>query len=301
MRKVLVVFLLLISIADSTYAVTESHKESARKFLRLYDLKGEIDKQLKPMVEAIERIDENTHGDCGASIIKKSLQERVKKIEENYDIIEQIFVDVHIDVFTEEELKELIVFYKTPLGQKVRSHFPEAIAKGKKMMEERLGTGDRVLERVREIWECKSGESVNTSYEEVAKEYLESTNYREDWEFFVQDDEYLDMVLEPYKEIGVCTSDKLKDELSVLWKESMDFDSYEKEYIQLLKKYYTKDDLKELIKFNKSPVGQKFINSTRDFEKDLVRLDNKFFEGFMARFQEIIFEHGACEPKGEEK
>ncbi len=51
----------------------------------------------------------------------------------NYENLKQRYADLYLDVFTAEELKEMIAFYQTPLGRKIVSKGPELTVRAMKI------------------------------------------------------------------------------------------------------------------------------------------------------------------------
>ena len=44
-----------------------------------------------------------------------------------WEQIQDLYVDIYVKVFTEDELKEIIQFYRSPLGQKLLNKMPELL------------------------------------------------------------------------------------------------------------------------------------------------------------------------------
>ena len=65
------------------------------------------------------------------------------------DIVTQ-FATMYATYFTEQELKELVAFYKTPLGQKVTTQEPEALDRGMRSAQDwAIKFSDEVMVRLR--------------------------------------------------------------------------------------------------------------------------------------------------------
>lgn len=47
----------------------------------------------------------------------------------SWERIRELYAGIYMEVFTEEEMRELIAFYQTPLGQKVLAKTPELVEK----------------------------------------------------------------------------------------------------------------------------------------------------------------------------
>ncbi|GLC25934.1 DUF2059 domain-containing protein [Roseisolibacter agri] len=56
----------------------------------------------------------------------------------DWKVLEPEFMRVYLEVFTEPEVRELIVFYETPLGQKMLTKLPALMAKSNELSTRRL-------------------------------------------------------------------------------------------------------------------------------------------------------------------
>lgn len=70
----------------------------------------------------------------------------------NPDLLRQDAIQIYSEVFTEQELKDLIAFYKTPTGQKALQKLPEIMQRSMQLAQERLmknqGELFKLLEKV---------------------------------------------------------------------------------------------------------------------------------------------------------
>jgi hypothetical protein len=69
-----------------------------------------------------------------------------------YEDLEPAFVQVYADAFTEEEIRGLTAFYRTPLGQRVVATLPEITAASQRIVTERLQTAmPQLMQRMMEV------------------------------------------------------------------------------------------------------------------------------------------------------
>lgn len=59
------------------------------------------------------------------------VRESMEWMEEvmSWDKMQQAYVEIYVEVFTEEELRELVAFYQTPIGQKMIEKMPALMQK----------------------------------------------------------------------------------------------------------------------------------------------------------------------------
>ena len=65
----------------------------------------------------------------------------IMKEELSWNKLKGQFVDVYVDVFSEEELEELVAFYKSPLGQKLIVKMPQ-------LMQESMGLAQKQMQSI---------------------------------------------------------------------------------------------------------------------------------------------------------
>jgi len=67
----------------------------------------------------------------------------------SWSALEPEYVRVYSEVFTERELREMIAFYETPLGQKMLDKLPVAAARTQTIMMERMQRAmPQIMERM---------------------------------------------------------------------------------------------------------------------------------------------------------
>jgi hypothetical protein len=88
------------------------------------------------------------------------------------------------------------------------------------------------------------------------------------------------------------------DRYRELVRDTIDFKSVVREiYVPLYAKYFSEQQLADLIVFYKTPTGQRYINSLPDFQRDAVRASNNVFaEKIGAILKQVRDEHSKRRP-----
>ena len=144
--------LILLSPVLGWGQFTDSHREAARQLLVVMNL----DKTLENMID----------------IIVTSFSENNSTFAENEDIIREFyskhfsleaiqddFIDIYCNEFTEDELISITDFYKTDVGKKLISKLPELLRKGAEMGKNKaLEFLPELLEKIRQRNKVESEE-----------------------------------------------------------------------------------------------------------------------------------------------
>lgn len=126
MKRLTLVFIILaFGFAAGAHAqqLSASHIEAVKELFRVMDLpkvtNQAIDLMLKAQTDANPQLKQLE--DVMRSFLNKYL---------SWESLEPQMVQMYGEAFTEPELRELIVFYRTPLGQKTVTRMPELMQKG---------------------------------------------------------------------------------------------------------------------------------------------------------------------------
>jgi hypothetical protein len=127
MRLGTLVFLLTFLFTSLSYGETSSHRKAAEEVLIL----TAVDRMIEPAFQQIEQMQlrqlrQMDLPEEAYSHAQKYLQ-RIYQImagEMRWDNIKEDYINLYVDVFSESELRELIRFYETPLGQKLIEKTP---------------------------------------------------------------------------------------------------------------------------------------------------------------------------------
>lgn len=130
MKKMRFVFLLFVFLPlinllaqEDVSNVSESHRYAAIEFLEVMKAKETFETTIDSMLEMMVR---QNPGLARFEEIIRNHYEKYFRYEDIYDD----FLNVYIETFTEEELNELVDFYKTETGQKSITVIPETMQKG---------------------------------------------------------------------------------------------------------------------------------------------------------------------------
>ena len=75
-----------------------------------------------------------------------------------YEDLEPAFVRMYADAFTEQEIRDLAAFYRTPLGQRVVETLPEITAASQRIAMERLQTVmPQLMQQIMEAMQAEGG------------------------------------------------------------------------------------------------------------------------------------------------
>jgi len=133
MKKICISFIVLFfSFIQIVRSDEANHRKLAEELLELMNVK----KQLTQSVEQIKQVQITKINKMpAAEKYKDKIPELQNQItdylakELNWDSVKNDFLTPCSDTFTEDELKELIAFYNTPIGKKVLEKFPEMMKK----------------------------------------------------------------------------------------------------------------------------------------------------------------------------
>lgn len=124
MRTYLAVAILSVTLATSSaHADATSHRKAVMELFQLMDmnnmLKSSIDVSLQAQIQANPAVGR----------YEKQLRAFFTKYM-SWDSLKEEFADLYQKAFTESELKELVQFYKTPVGKKTLRELPVLMQQG---------------------------------------------------------------------------------------------------------------------------------------------------------------------------
>jgi len=133
MRKAWMVTLLVFAIATSiTFADEATHKEAALKLLEVTNTQKMLDQYMTSFETMMEKqfdaLELPSEGREAAKALQKEMMEWLSGFLA-WEQMKDTYVDIYVEVFTEDELNELIEFYQSPLGQKLLKKMPELLQK----------------------------------------------------------------------------------------------------------------------------------------------------------------------------
>jgi len=133
MKKVLIVALLFsVAVTSSSIADEASHKRAALELLEVANTQKMLDQMMTSITSMMEEQCKTMKLPPDGKEAAAAFQREIMVWFSDFFVWEQmrdLYVDIYVDVFTEDELKELIRFYQSPLGQKVLKKMPELMQK----------------------------------------------------------------------------------------------------------------------------------------------------------------------------
>lgn len=122
--KHLVVILLALSLNLPVMAATsQAHRQAAEELLEVTGLKGSMDRMITQMVEM--QVQQKPEMQPYREVL---LQFFAKYL--GFNSIKPDFIDIYTEEFTEQELRQLTDFYRTPVGKKTITKLPVLMQKG---------------------------------------------------------------------------------------------------------------------------------------------------------------------------
>lgn len=101
----------ILAVGARVDADEKSHRAAAEEFLRATGIEKTFD----------QIIDQSIEQQAKANPMMVQLKPVLKKFMSqhfNYQILKDDLITIHMEEFTEEELKEIAAFYRTPIGKK---------------------------------------------------------------------------------------------------------------------------------------------------------------------------------------
>jgi hypothetical protein len=111
--------------------VSPSHRAAATELLALTHVREMIAESADKMLEA--QLAQMPQRELFEPIIRDFYHEQM-----NWDVLEPEFTRLYVEVFTEPELRDIAVFYRTPLGKTMLAKMPLLMAKSNELTQRRL-------------------------------------------------------------------------------------------------------------------------------------------------------------------
>ncbi len=134
-------FIVLVLISASATAQEQSHIDAARELLEVMNADQAIQQshdQIYPQLAGIA--DQMGISEEQRPTFEKYLEKMVAVMKEemNWEKMEPQILKAYVDVYSEEEIRELIEFYASPVGQKFIAKMPELMQATMQMTQEML-------------------------------------------------------------------------------------------------------------------------------------------------------------------
>jgi hypothetical protein len=124
--------LLLILTPTISVAENSSHREAAIRLIEVTNTQKLLDQIMDSVGSMMERqfrsMDLPQEGLKAAEEVQKEIMVWFSDFFQ-WDEMKKLYADIYTEVFTENELVEMIAFYQTPLGKKMLAKMPELMQK----------------------------------------------------------------------------------------------------------------------------------------------------------------------------
>jgi hypothetical protein len=130
MKKAFLPFVAIISLTGFALADEASHKAAAEEMLDINKVPEVMEKSFLTVMEP------NFQAMKAGGMPEEGVKEMRDAVTKWYgetlkwDVMKPKFVELYVQEFTEAELKEIVAFYKTPVGQKALDKMPDLMQKG---------------------------------------------------------------------------------------------------------------------------------------------------------------------------
>jgi uncharacterized protein len=145
MRRTHVIVFLSVALAAAalpaaaqTNAAEPAHRETVQRLMAVTHVREMTEQSAETMLGA--QIKQMPQLAPYANIFRDFYREQL-----NWAVLEPEFTTMYMEVFTEGELRELITFYDSPIGQKMLSKMPILMTKSNELTARRMEKGMPVL------------------------------------------------------------------------------------------------------------------------------------------------------------
>ena len=130
MKKLLLVILLL-SLPIYAFANKSSHEQAAQELLEALNLQQNMDEALNQSLKA------HVRSNPQMAEYEDVLREFYTKYS-GYEALKADIVELYVNAFSEQELRETTAFYKTNTGRKIIGKLPLLMQEGSKIGEQKV-------------------------------------------------------------------------------------------------------------------------------------------------------------------
>lgn len=127
-RFLIITLLTTLFLSSIAVASTDSHRQAVEDMLSI----SRVDKMIEPMMENVmsvmqQQMSQVEIPEDKMPIVEKYNQKIIDTLrqEMRWERMKDDFVKLYLEVYTEEEIRGLTEFYKSPLGQKMLDKMPE--------------------------------------------------------------------------------------------------------------------------------------------------------------------------------
>lgn len=136
MKKLIIAAGIVALMAASGWADEASQRKAAEELLVVMDVKGNVDRMLNDVIEMHEAQFDAAGPDSDPKLKEAFLTELRSAL--SWEGVKEDYVKIYVAVFTEEEIRALINFYQSSIGQKLVSKQPELMEKSMELSQKRF-------------------------------------------------------------------------------------------------------------------------------------------------------------------
>jgi hypothetical protein len=133
MRRTWILFLMVLSVSPMAFAGTSTHRQAAEEVLLL----TRSDEILEPFLQQIQQMNLPQEAYESAQKYIRRINELASQ-EMQWQRIKGDYINLYVSLFTEPELRELIQFYKSPIGHKLIEKTPVLMQKSMQIGHEKM-------------------------------------------------------------------------------------------------------------------------------------------------------------------
>jgi hypothetical protein len=136
MKKLVFGLLIVAGLVCAVAAAPDSHREAARELYRMMSPRETFISGFSTVFKAqLEQMAKMGIEDSKIKRIEKASVAFAEKIADDPEL-EKRMVSIYVEAFSEQEIQELIRFYRTPIGRKALRKLPELFQKGAQVGQE---------------------------------------------------------------------------------------------------------------------------------------------------------------------
>jgi uncharacterized protein len=152
--RILVVVIFLMMAAASVQAQAQDHRALAEELINILKVKDTMERSFTMIKQMVSSQIGKMTPPHGSSVTPAQISAEMEKImdvvgqELNWDKLKNDYVNIYADTFTEQELKDIIAFYKSPSGQAFIAKQPELMKRSMQISEKMM---TNVMPKVQEM------------------------------------------------------------------------------------------------------------------------------------------------------
>jgi hypothetical protein len=146
MKKILLLLVLLAAVAPApAFADQSSHRDAALRLLEVTETQKMLDQMMSAvdtmMLQQFDAMGLPPEGREAADAMRVEVMQWFSDFFV-WEEMRDLFVDIYVEVFSKEEIDEMVSFYESPLGQKMLAKMPalmqKSMEKTQAMLQEKL-------------------------------------------------------------------------------------------------------------------------------------------------------------------